>query len=151
MTLDDLEGECTVFLWDGGPFYTLCRPDDRVEDQMFRPRTLGGTCPDDALREAYRLLAGSRKMHRLMVILTDGDWYEPWSPNTARKTPGVSQAEHIVEAMRDDGVTTVLAFLPTGKETLDGHHCEFAESVDDPHGLARLFRRVAAQKMLELR
>jgi hypothetical protein len=136
MTVDDLDGECTVITWDSGPHKVLAAPGNRPEpDRMFQPEALGGTNPESALHEAYRLLASSRRAHRLMVVLTDGDW-----------TNG-GRCESLIEAMRAEHITTVLAFLPTSGEGLKAHRCEFAESVADPHGLARLFRRVTLQLM----
>jgi hypothetical protein len=138
MTVDDLDGECTVITWDSGPHRVLATPGVRPEpDRMFVPEALGGTNPESALHEAFRLLASSRRAHRMMVVLTDGDWADH-----------KGQCNRLIEAMRMEGIVTVLAFLPTGDgAAIKSHRCEFAESVDDPHGLARLFRRVALQRM----
>jgi hypothetical protein len=86
----------------------------------------------------------------MVVVLTDGDWTSYTSHPS-----GVPTNERLIEAMRLAGIVTVLAFLPTqpshiGKP-VNGHHCEFAEAIDDPHGLARLFRRVTLQRMQAMR
>jgi hypothetical protein len=147
MTVDDLDGECSVVTWSSGPHKVLSTPGVRPErDRMFEPDATGGTNPESALHEAYRLLASSKRAHRMMVVLTDGDW-----ASYSSHPSGVTSNERLIEAMRAAGIVTVLAFLPTQPSQIgkpvNAHRCEFAEAVDDPHGLARLFRRVAMQRM----
>ena len=138
--VDDLDGVCTVITWDHGPHRVIAKPGDHPDDRMFIPRNLGGTDPTTALADAYRLLANSGANNRLMVIMTDGEW---------AGVPGA--AEKNIDAMRADGITTVLAHLGTyhapKTAKIDAHHCEFAARIDTPQGLALLFRKVAAERI----
>ena len=143
--VDDVEGRSTVITYEQGLYWIMSKPTDRPDARMFVPSSLGGTEPSAALREAHRLLSESDKRIRVMVILTDGEW----------ETPAKSEA--YITAMREEGIVTVLAFLDTmtefwksvGQEErevkCDPHGCDIVEKIDDPHGLARLFRRVAEQ------
>ena len=133
--VDDLEGRLTVLTYDSGPFRVIAAAGERPDNRMFVPRASGGTDPLSALREAYHILANSEAPIRIMVILTDGDWYGL-----------VNESEATIAAMAQVGVTTVLAFLPNpgfGVAAMDAHGCEVAESIEDVHGLARLFAKIA--------
>jgi len=134
--VDDLEGSITVFAFDSGPHEVLAYPGERPDGRMFVPRAKGGTNPESALREAFRVIAGSAARSRLVIIMSDGDWNS-------------SQPDAIVRALNECGVTTVLAVLGgSGAITPDAQHgCQYAEHIADPAGLARLFRKVALDRV----
>jgi len=137
--VDDLEGRCTVFTYDSGPHRVLADASARPDGRMFVPQALGGTAPLTALTEAFRLIAGSDAKNRLVVILTDGSW------------TGTTQSETVIRAMNEHGVTTVCALLGAGgmfgHETSDLHGCSFGGPIDDPLELARMFRRIASDRI----
>jgi len=135
--VDDLEGRATVVTWDSGPHRILAQPNDRPDDRMFEPQAIGGTNPTTALSEAYRLLADSSATNRLMVLLSDGDWYG-------------STAEKVIDAMNAAGITTVFALFPTGYQRggeLDTHGCRYGLQISQLADLARLFRDVAVAQI----
>ena len=132
--VDDLEGSCTVFTFSSGEYRVLCGPNDRPDDRMFSLSSWGGTDPNNALATAYRTLADSQVRNRLMVVLTDGAWYEAETPNSN---------SNVIAAMNQAGITTVCALLGSMVEANDDHGCQFAAMISDPMELARLFRRVA--------
>jgi hypothetical protein len=131
--VDDIEGAATVIAWDSGPHRIMSRAGDRPDDRMFVPAATGGTLPTSALAETHRLLADSSARHRLCVILTDGDWYSTGEPHK------------LIGAMRDAGVVTVLAQLGAG--ALDPHGCEHAATIGELSDLARLFGRIARDRI----
>lgn len=148
--VDDLDGRSTVLAYESGPHYLLNEPNQRPDDRMFIPESLGGTEPSSALREAWSVLADSLARNRLLVILSDGHWHS-------------RQGDKVVRAMNDTGITTVLALLrhsyynrpvegeeekvkELAKDEL--HGCQFgADIAGDPYELARLFRRVATDRI----
>jgi len=142
-SVDDLDGRVTVIAWDDGPHTVVSGPGKRATGRMFVPRATGGTVPNSALAEAFRLLADSTALNRLMIILTDGDWFGE-----------VDNAELIIDAMNSQGIATGLAFLddPNGwgynpDAEMNEHHCSVAQKVTEPQGLARLFRRIATERI----
>lgn len=135
--VDDLEGRCTVFTYDSGPHRVLADANERPDGRMFVPQALGGTEPSSALTEAFRLIAGSQATNRLVIILTDGGWYG-------------GSADRVIAAMNAHHVTTVCALLGLSeyvRENADFHGCTFGAVIDEPAELARLFRRVAADRI----
>ena len=133
--VDDIEGACTVITFDHGPHRILAAGGDRPDDRMFVPTATGGTDPTSALREAHRVLADSQARNRLLIVLTDGDWYR-------------NDGETWIAASRDAGVTTVCALLDCGADAAAWWHgCEHGGRIDDPFELARMFRRVAATRI----
>ena len=131
--VDDLEGECSVIAWESGPHRVMAHPGERPDDRMFVPRPLGGTEPLSALTEAYGRLANSSARNRLMVILTDGDWY-------------TEQGAEVIAAMNDAGIVTVCALLGNDAGT-SLHRCTYGARIDDPLELARLFGRIAHERI----
>jgi hypothetical protein len=133
--VDDLEGSCTVFSFCSGDHRVLARPNDRPDDRMFLLADWGGTEPQSALEEAHRILADSNARNRLMVVMTDGGW---WNSGKNRSS------DNMIAAMNQAGITTVAALLGSGVNVAtDRHGCTYAASIDEPLELARLFRRVA--------
>jgi uncharacterized protein with von Willebrand factor type A (vWA) domain len=134
-SVDDLEGRCTVFTYNSGPYGVI---DDRPDGRMFVPHASGGTVPESALVEAFRLIAGSQERNRLVVILTDGAW-SGW------------RNDDIIRAMNEHGVITVCALLGVNPEFVEQyggfHGATFGAIVNDPTELAPLFRRVAADRI----
>jgi hypothetical protein len=131
---------------------------------MFIPAALGGTEPTSALREAWEVLGNSQARNRMLVILTDGQW---WG----------FQADRLIRAMSESGVITVMALLGGGTEYARGpdgmilrnadgsvtrlpagarelteyerHGCKYGAMIDEPLELARLFRRTAESRIRE--
>jgi hypothetical protein len=137
--VDDLDGEATIFTFCSGPHRVLGRPGERPDQRMFHPQAWGGTDPESALREAFAHLANSPALNRLVIILTDGDWYG-------------GQGDLVIAAMREFGITTVLAYLDTSQVVgmvtqPDPHGVEFFKEIAVPGDLALLFRDVALAKM----
>jgi uncharacterized sporulation protein YeaH/YhbH (DUF444 family) len=137
--VDDLDGEGTIFTFCSGPHRVLGRPGERPDQRMFHPQAWGGTDPESALREAFAHLANSPALNRLVIILTDGDWYG-------------GQGDLVIAAMREVGITTVLAYLDTSQVVgmviqPQTHGVEFFKEIGVPQDLALLFRDVALAKM----
>jgi hypothetical protein len=141
--VDDLEGSTTVFAFEADRHQVLANTNDRVDGRMFVPDALGGTDPTSALNETFRVVAGSEVKNRLVIILTDGEWY------------GTS-ADRVIDALNAQGITTVLARLDNGyskqlaalhpDRAPRDHGATFAADINDPSDLARLFRRVATER-----
>jgi hypothetical protein len=134
--VDDLDGKATVLTFDDGPHRVMARAGDRPDDRMFRPNAWAGTNPTSALHAAFMALADSAAKNRMMVVLTDGAWFN------------AGRAHELIAAMRSEGITTVLAELNAyGDDCTEAHGCEFAASINRPTELARLFGRVAEAKI----
>jgi hypothetical protein len=107
---------------------------------MFEPQAMGGTEPKSALLEAFRVLAGSSVRNRMVIMLTDGEW---WG----------QQADTVIAALNESGVTTVLAklggYVPAGFTPTPGsdHGAQYAANIDDLGELPRLFRRIAIEQI----
>ncbi len=132
--VDDLEGTATVIAWDSGPHRIVAAPGERPDDRMFVPESMGGTVPLSALTEAYRLTADSTARNRLVVILTDGMWGHG------------AKAEQLVAGLNQAGVTTALAALGAYAGD-DAHGCTYFAQIAEPADLARLFGKVAAERI----
>jgi hypothetical protein len=142
---DDIEARVTVLTFSSGRFRVLASPVERVDERMFVPISWGGTDPESALNEAFHILAESNCINRLLVILSDGDWY------------GVG-GDKLVASLREAGVITVLAYMPDERYAQyleqmskpvqsDMHGVEFFKQIATPPDLALLFRDVAVEKM----
>jgi hypothetical protein len=139
--VDNLEGSCSVITYSSGD-RVLAGPKDRPDGRMFQLEAWGGTDPNSSLEESYRLLADSSARNRLVVILTDGQWWEP-SGSTNKRTP-----QQVIAAMNQAGIITAMALYGAGAGE-DGHGCRHAANINNPHDLARLFRQVAAARIAD--
>ena len=149
--VDDLEGTLTVLTYENG-HYVLARPGQRPDDRMYVPQSLGGTDPESALNEAWRIIAGSEARNRLMVVMTDGQWEGEVVRNAAgRAIMSSVRSDALIEAMRNAGVATVMAFVPppygTENAEVPMHGCEFGGRIESLDDLPRLFQRVALAQM----
>jgi uncharacterized sporulation protein YeaH/YhbH (DUF444 family) len=138
-SVDDIEGRATILTFCSGEHRVLAMPGQRPDSRMFVPKQWGGTEPESALRAAFNQLAESRARNRMVVILTDGEWYG-------------GNGDRVVAAMREVGITTVLAYMPESGSILPGstpqtHGVEFFEVISQPSDLALLFRNVAMAQM----
>jgi hypothetical protein len=133
-SVDDLEGRCTILTFDSGPHRVLAEPDVRPDGRMFVPATGGGTMPDSALAEAFKVTADSAAKNRLMIVLTDGDWYDGRG------------AGALIRAMNEHGVVTVCALLGNSASE-KFHDCQYGARIDNLDELARLFQRIASERI----
>jgi hypothetical protein len=138
--VDDIEGRITVITYETGPHRILADPNVRPDGRMFVPNAYGGTQPQSAIREAYRLLTGAEAKNRLFIVLTDGDWFSTGS------VP--DRNDELIDALNAAGVTTVSVLLTSSSYGgANHHHCQYGARIDDPADLARLFRSVALDRM----
>jgi hypothetical protein len=139
MAVDDIDGRSTVITYDDMAPKIMAQPEDRPDDRLYVLHCGGGTAALRGLQMAYRVLAESQARHRLMVILTDGAWGDSY------------RSDIVIEAMNTNGIITVLGFLGGGYGWGGKHGCTHSENIEDPAGLATLFRNVAAAKIADWR
>lgn len=144
-SVDELDGKVTLITWSDGPHHLVAGPGTRATGRMFVPRSYGGTVPNWALDEAFRLLSESTAKNRMLLILTDGGWFG-----------NEDEAHALIDAMSKQGITTALAFLEDTRYShfgrgddgdIDAHHCQLAVSITAPKGLAMLFRQIAEERI----
>lgn len=86
-SFDTIDAPCTVIAYDANGFY-IYRRDERASVTRFPSLScVGGTNPNQALMEAYAILAASPKKKRYLMSMTDGDWWGngmPFLGGTAR-------------------------------------------------------------------
>jgi hypothetical protein len=133
MAVDDLEGSCTVITFDSGPHRILANTSQRPDGRMFVPTAMGGTTPASAIEEGFRLIASSTAKNRLFVIQTDGAWFSN------------GHEADLIRALGQLGVTTVMVGLGNW-DTSTLYGCQFGALITDQSELARLFRRIAAER-----
>ena len=136
--VEDIDGRAAVMTFSSGPFRLVYGPNERPDDRMFNLTSWGGTDPESALVAAFHLLAESTARNRLLVILTDGDWYGPGG-------------DKLIAACREAGIVTVLAYMPTdygiAGHTPNAHGVEFFKEIGEPRDLAIMFRDIALARM----
>lgn len=105
----------------------------------------GGTEPYDALRYAKYVLAESNKAIKIIITITDGQWYDD------------DKSDTVLRELRRSGVITALAYVddreysakrwgnpdaPLPKLTIDAHGCEVVEKVNDASQLFGLAKKL---------
>jgi len=145
--VDRAEGLATVLTYDTR-HTVMVRKHDRPNTDVQVPRSGGGTDPSSALDQAYRILSESDAKHRILLSVTDGEWYS---------------GESHVQALGQDGVITAMclisgAFDPASRyyrhdiveqrleRGRNGH--QFVTGSGDGSGIADLFDKIASDSMM---
>jgi uncharacterized sporulation protein YeaH/YhbH (DUF444 family) len=119
--LDKLDASTTVLGFNGYGVRIYDR-DERTGRTAFKSVSVsGGTHPDEALRAAKNVLDSSKRAHKVLIILSDGQWYS-------------SDGDDMTEQLSKDGVTTALfgiGYDPAG----DLHGTNHAAEVMDLDGI----------------
>lgn len=99
-SLETIGASTTVITFDDKT-RVLYKSTDRAGRKGFRyPRERqGGTEPTAALQQARQILAQSNRSVKILIVLTDGEWYRAAAP------------ENIIRQLRANGVATALGFL----------------------------------------
>jgi len=104
--LDSVEISSTVIVYDGDS-EILYDNQERANPTTVRYAPKGGsTNPVDGLNQATRIFAASQRRHKMLVVLTDGQW--GLSPDEFGM-----RAEDYITRLNDDGVLTCLGFMPS--------------------------------------
>lgn len=101
-SLDKIGAATTVIGFDDGdPQLIYGGQQKALPDKIQGPSLGGGTAPYPALFEAKRIFHYSGRRHRMMFILSDGQWY------------GAVQCEQAIEEMNRAGImTTAIHYAP---------------------------------------
>lgn len=125
--VDRVGGACTV-LGFNHESCTIYSADERSALTVREPRAEGGTDPYTALAHAERLLVSTERALRLLVVITDGAWFEP------------ERSDEIIESLRDEGVLTAMVAL--GDRALSSHGCEVRQEASSASALFALGRDI---------
>ena len=136
--IDRVEGGCTTIGF--GDTATMIhdqgtRPDGRI----FIPHLESSTNPTPACREAHRIMAGSVAANKVVIILTDGDWW------------GYHDAEAAIAACQAEGATVAIVGLGPGARNIRPGFCgaDVVERIHDSAELVPIFRTIAERSMLD--
>lgn len=103
-SFDMSEISSTVLVFDDKST-TLYRSTDRADGASIRrPSGGGGTDPSEGLSQAARILGTTKKRHKVLIAITDGEW------NSWRDEYGLSCDDYVAR-MNDAGVMTALGFI----------------------------------------
>ena len=102
---DAVEISSTVIIYDGSSEVLYSNQDRATSVVRYSPKG-GSTNPIAGLNQASRIFAASQRKHKVLVVLTDGQW-----------GPGVDDyglgSEDYIVRLNDDGVLTCLGFIPS--------------------------------------
>lgn len=131
----DKIGANTTVLTFGSKSYTLYDAKTKADNTMRKQQLDGSTEPQMALKYARSILAESDRAVKIMLTITDGEWYD--------RQPG--ENDNIIKELRHAGVITALAFVYNVPSWLDDdakanykftekintHGCEVAMAISD--------------------
>jgi hypothetical protein len=142
--LDKINASTTVLTFSD-THEVLYSNTERASNKKRYAGTGGGTEPYDALRYAKYVLAESNKAIKIIIAITDGQWYDGDKSNT------------VLRELRRSGVITALAYVddrqynaerwgnpdaPLPKLTIDAHGCEVVEKVNNASELFGLAKKL---------
>jgi hypothetical protein len=135
--VDRIDGSCTV-LGFGDAGSVIAYPNERPDGRMFVPNLEGSTEPTEACREAHWIMAGSDKANKIVLCLTDGQWFD-----AAKALPAL-------RACQDEGALLVIVGLGSNagyvKDGFAG--ADMTALITRPEQLVPIFKDVAERSML---
>ena len=109
------------------------RPDGR----MFFPHLEGSTDPTNAMREAHRMVADSASTNRIVLVLTDGQWWD-----------GAKATLALTAAGAEGAITCVVGLGPQARCVKPGFAgAQFTAQINDSSELVPIFKELAERSM----
>ena len=145
--LDKVDASCTVVTF-GNTAEVLYHASEKATGDLRNGGLGGGTDPLHALKYAQDVLANSARAVKLAIFITDGEWDKS------------AQCDEVVKTLREGGVLTALAYIPTNSyeadriangKVINAHQAEATSvitSADQLFGLGRTLVDVAIAKNL---
>lgn len=134
-SLESVNGDVTVFGFSDDSVTLYDREQKALPNKYRRIGSAGGTDPTFAIEEGFRILANSRRQHKMFIFVTDGAWNY--------------YGDHI-DRMRKHGVTTACAYIGryAGYQFADSYNgCEFGLNIQNPFDLVPFARRLVVSIM----
>lgn len=125
--LDSIQASTSVIAYSDGSYDSriLYSAHEQVGSDMRFIGSLYGTDPYKSLQYARFLLANSSRAIKLLIVITDGQWFGK-----------VEESEETINDIRNGGVITTLAYLSSYSQTeVNAHGCEIVCHVTDPADL----------------
>lgn len=112
----------------------------------------GGTEPSEALREARRIFANSRKARKVLLVVTDGDWAEPGGVYTQSTTTDVPSNDDALRIIEQAGVLTGFVYIDTNHWGNAGswathRGCQVSATVEQPNDLIPFAKALVKRAM----
>ena len=135
--IDKVEGNCTTIGF--GDVATMIHAEGtRPDGRIFVPNLEASTNPTPATREAHRIMASSQAANKVVIVLTDGDWW------------GYDGAEAAMRACQVEGATVAVVGLGYGARRIQPGFCgaDVVEKITTADELVPIFRTIAERSML---
>jgi hypothetical protein len=134
--VDRIEGSCTA-LGFGDAGSVISYPHERPDGRLFVPRLEGSTEPTEAAREAHRIMSTSDKANKLVLILTDGQWFN------------AAPATNALKACKVEGALVVIVGLGRNTEHVKAGFAgaDMTARINNPTELVPIFRDVTVRSM----
>jgi len=145
--LDKVDASCSVVTFSNSA-EVLYHASDKATGDLRNGGCGGGTDPLHALKYAQDVLANSARAVKLAIFITDGEWTQS------------DKCDEVVKTLREGGVLTALAYIPTSSweadrikagQAINAHQAEATAvitSADQLFGLGRTLVDVAIAKNL---
>jgi hypothetical protein len=143
-SLDKIDASTTVVTFDNDA-KLLYSADERAKPMKKITSDSGGTEPEDALKYAKYVLANSTRAIKILITITDGEWYG-------------KEGDKIIADLRRNGVITSLGFIDEyrqygeefmqrrreagEKRTINGHNSEIVVPLEDGSSLLTLAKAI---------
>lgn len=147
--LDSVNASTTVIQFGtwGDILYTA---DQKASTKMLTARWEGGgnTNPLNSLIKANEILDNSSRAIKMMIVITDGDWYNEAACNqviaTMRTRDILTGLVYILDENYMEKVERVYgAEYAAGMRRINAHYCEVATQVSDPKDIVKFAKDMA--------
>ena len=131
--LEKIDGRVTILSYNHQS-KVLYDGDEKAKSDYKAIDCSGGTNPLFALIETERIMKASNKPTKLVIMLTDGGFYE---------------GDEIIERLNDMGTTTVMVFLGEPHFPIESisHGAQIFRAIANPQGLVKVAKDIVRKRL----
>ena len=131
--LEKIDGRVTILSYNHHS-KVLYDGDEKAKSDYKAIDCSGGTNPLFALIETERIMKASNKPTKLVIMLTDGGFYE---------------GDEIIERLNDMGTTTVMVFLGEPHFPIESisHGAQIFRAIANPQGLVKVAKDIVRKRL----
>ena len=131
--IEKIQGRVTILSYNHNS-KVLYDGDEKAKSDYKSLDCSGGTNPHFALVETERIMKASIKPTKLVIMLTDGGFYE---------------GDEIIQRLNDMGTTTVMVFLGEPYMPIEqlAHGAQVFRAIADPRGLVKVAKDIVRKRL----
>jgi hypothetical protein len=144
-SMEEVDAQTTVLGFSDTSIQVYSNEEKVLPDKYLTLGVEGGTDIIGCLEQAIRILGTTTRHHKLLLVLTDGDWNDIYFSGADNAT-----SLQYIDRMNQNGVITGLAYLGRKSGAMDyneRNHCQIGTRITDPKDFVSFARDIVTVVM----